>query len=571
MTRRFIANQIPAEPQPNFERKLRQAFAAQQAGDVDKAERLYAAVLRLRPNEFNALHMLGLLNYQRGRFPEALRLIAAALRTDGSSVDAWSNLGLVFHAQGEHAKALTCYDQALAIKPDHADVLNNRGNALHRLGQHDAALDSFAKALATRPDYVIAHHNRGTTLLDRGRVADALASFDAVLALAPNHAETLCHRGNAFVKLNRVEEAVESYTSALRFAPDDPTMLHNHAHALRLLGRPREALLSAEKALRIKPDYAAARFEQSLALLTLGDLRGGFAAYEARWDTEEFLPQLRNLTAPAWFGQDDLTGKTILLHAEQGFGDTLQFARYVPLLAQRGAKIILEVQPELKSLLSRIEGASLVIARGEAPPPFDLHCPLMSVAHALRTELGTIPANVPYLLASAADVARWRDLLPPGEPRVGLAWSGRPTHKHDRTRSIALAGLAPLLAATHVAFVSLQPDVREEDEATLAAHPRLHDIGRNFKSFADTAAVISLLDLVICVDTATAHLAGALGKPVWILVPVGPDFRWLLDREDSPWYPTARLFRQQRFGDWTGAVDRLRNELDRALPHSTRA
>ncbi|HEX3503014.1 MAG TPA: tetratricopeptide repeat protein [Xanthobacteraceae bacterium] len=572
MTSRAAVASNSASLHTSLARKLQDALAAQNAGQIDKAARLYTEVLRKRPNEFDALHLLGLIEYRRGHLPQARKLITAALRSHANSADAWSNLGLVCHAQGDHAQALSSFDRALAIKSDHAEILNNRGTTLNCLGRHDAALESFARALALRPDYLFARFNHGSTLIELGRFAQAFASFEAALALAPNHPDTLCHRGNSLMKLNRAEEALASYARALSLAPDHPTILHNQALALRHLGRPRDALVSAEKSLRAKPGHAPARFEQALALLALGDLPRGFAAYESRWDVAEFAPQRRNFREPLWLGEEAVAGKTMLLHAEQGFGDTLQFVRYVPLLAQRGAKIILEVQPQLKALLSHISGASLVLARGETLPPFDRHCPLMSLPLAFRTDRDTIPANVPYIATDPVRVAHWAARLShsTGKPKIGLVWAGE-ARKHnpdanaiDARRSMTLAHFAPLRELTGVQFVSLQKGA----PATQALHPpdglSLLDPTSELVGFEDTAGLIATLDLVISVDTAVAHLAGALGKPVWILSRFDGCWRWLDGREDSPWYPTAHLFHQKAPGGWGEVVGRVLGQLSGA-------
>jgi tetratricopeptide (TPR) repeat protein len=569
MNGRSSPHQFLPQSETNHVRLLRKAFAAHQARELSKAERLYTAVLRQRPNEFDALHMLGLLHYQRGRFPEALRFIGAALKSNGSSADAWSNLGLVFHAQGQHDKALTSYDQALAIRPDHADVLNNRGNTLRDLGQHGAALDCFVKALAIRPQYIAAFYNCGTTLMELGRFEEALATFDAGLSHVPNHPDTLCHRGNALMRLNRLEAAMASYAAAVKFAPNDPLILHNHALALRHCGRPREALASAERSLAIKPDYAPARFEQSMALLALGDLPRGFAAYEARWATAEFAPQRRDFTAPLWRGAENLAGKTLLLHAEQGFGDTLHFVRYAPLLAQQGATIVLEVQPQLKALLSPIDGVSMVLARGEALPPFDLHCPLLSLPLACGTRLDTIPRNVPYLAADPEKTAFWGIRLAAyaDKKKIGLVWAGE-ARKYDANaaaidarRSVSLAHFAPLADIGNVQFFSLQKGTPATQVQDPPPGLPLVDWTSALVDFGDTAALIANLDLVISVDTAVAHLAGALGTPVWILSRFDACWRWLDRREDSPWYPSARLFHQKGPGAWDDVIVRLRAAL----------
>jgi Glycosyltransferase family 9 (heptosyltransferase) len=298
--------------------------------------------------------------------------------------------------------------------------------------------------------------------------------------------------------------------------------------------------------------------------LTLGDFRTGWRAYESRWQGRNLSPQRRDFTAPLWLGEGALKGKTILLHAEQGFGDTLQFVRYAPAVAASGAKVILEVQRELVRLLSGLEGVEAVIGRGETLPPFDLHCPLLSLPLACRTELQTIPGPVPYLEPAADDVRQWRELLPQGRPRIGVVWSGDPSHDNDVNRSIPLKMLAPLFDRPDVDFVSLQHKVRDEDQAALRDHENLSSCGRGFRDFADTAAVMANLDAVISIDSAVAHLAGAMGKPLLLLLPLGADFRWLRERTDSPWYPTARLFRQPQFGDWSSVIESVTQEL-RAL------
>jgi Glycosyltransferase family 9 (heptosyltransferase) len=297
--------------------------------------------------------------------------------------------------------------------------------------------------------------------------------------------------------------------------------------------------------------------------LGLGDFDTGWKAYEWRWRTGAFAGQRRQLQAPLWHGDTPVSGKTILLHAEQGLGDTIQFIRYVPLLAGRGAKVVCEVQPQLLPLLAQLQNAQdvTIIAKGEPLPAFDLHCPLLSLPLAFGTQPETIPAAVPYLAAPEQRLAEWRDRLPPGGPRAGFVWSGQPSHKNDANRSIPLARLAALFDDPRLRCFSLQSGLRDADSEALRGLPNLVHLGGEFRDFADTAAVIALLDVVVSVDTAVAHLAGAMGKPVVILVPHAADFRWLRGRDDSPWYPTAKLFRQPAFGDWDSVIVRLRDEL----------
>src|ERR1700719_5296096 len=508
---------------------LRRASRAHEDGEFDKAERLYTAVLHLQPDHFDALHGLGLINYRRGRLDAALALIQAALKADLGRADGFASLGLVFHALKQFGRALKCYDEGLGIAPDDIELLNRRGVAL----------------------------------LELSRPHEALENFERVLAADPDHLDALGNRGNALIKLNCPTEALLSYDQALTIAPDNAQLLTNRAAALRRLDRPHEAVTSARRALVSRPDFAQAKFVEGVARLTLGDF-SGWRGYEARWGVGFLAAHRRSFAAPLWLGESSLDGKTILLHAEQGFGDTLQFVRYAPLLAARGANVVLEVQPELARLLAPLPGLAAVIARGQPLPRFDCHCPLLSLPLAFGTELATIPAKIPYIAPADQDVALWRERLPHRRPLIGLVWSGERSHDNDRNRSLCLETLLPLFKTSDVTFVSLQHEVRDEDICLLQEQSAIVHVGGRFRDFADTAAVISLLDAVISADTAVAHLAGALGKPLLLLLPFGADFRWLRERDDTPWYPTARLFRQPAFGDWASAIDVLRHELARA-------
>jgi hypothetical protein len=508
-------------------RSLRRADRARLAGELDKAERHYRDVLKADPGHFDALHGLGLVNYRRGRLDAALALIQDALRNDLSRADGFSSLGLVFHALGQFTRAVTSCNEGLALAPDDVELLNRRGVAWLELGRPAAALTDFERALA----------------------------HDACCV------DALGNRGNALLKLNRPADALASYNRALELSPSNVQLLTNRAVALRRLDRPQEALMSAQAALRRRPDFAQARFVESVARLTLGDYAAGWRGYEARWQVGWLASQRRKFDAPLWLGRDDLSGRTILVHAEQGMGDTIQFARYVPLLAARGAKVVLEVQAPLLRLMARLPGAAAVVARQTPLPGYDCHCPLLSLPLAFATELTNVPAATPYLSAAPAAIEEWRRRLPRGRPLVGVVWSGERSHDNDANRSMRFETLAPLFDLKDPIFVSLQHEVRDEDRAALAARPEVDAIGQQFSDFADTAAAVAALDAVIAVDTAVAHVVGALGKPLLLLLPFAADFRWLRERTDSPWYPTARLFRQPRFGDWDGAIADLRGVL----------
>ena len=545
----------------NLAQSIAQALGLHQQGRLDEAEKIYARVLKAQRDNFDALHLLGVLNQQRGKTGEAYRLLTAALKLQPRSPDALSNLALVLHALKRSDEALAHIDKALALAPYHGDALNNRGNVLLDLKRPRDAIVAFDAVLARQPRHVQARVNRGNALVELGQNEQALADYDAALSLAPGHPLALYNRGNALRALGREPEAIADYDRALAATPNHVNAWLNRGLALAAHNRHQDALASYDKALAFAPGHADAHFNAALSLLTIGDYRRGFAEYEWRWKRTGMSASKR-FRQPLWLCEFPLANKTILLHAEQGLGDTVQFARYAPLLARAGAKVVLEVQPELKELLAGLEGVASIVALGEALPAFDMHCPLASLPLACKTEVSGIPADIPYLRASEQRMAQWRprlEALP--SPRIALAWSGRSTHANDRNRSLTLAQLEPLLAAPGVSFVSVQRELREFDAELLSKMPNITQLGLELATFADTAAVLALCDLVICVDTSVAHVAGALGRKTLVLLPFQPDWRWMLDRERSPWYPAVKLFRQPKPGDWHSVINRLRAEL----------
>lgn len=504
----------------------------------------------------------GLAHHRAGRLAEAERHYRKALQADPDQPDALHLLGLIAHQSGKNELAAQLIARALEIKPANPEALVNLGNAQQALERRDEALASYDGALALRPDYAMAWSNRATVLQALKRYDEALASYDKALAIKPGYAEALRNRGVALHELRRYDEALASYDEALASKPDYVEALSNRGLTLQALKRHDEALASYGKALAIDPMLAEAHANEGLLRLLLGDFEQGWKQYQWRWKGAFFSSaSSRSFPQPLWLGKQDIKGKTLLVHAEQGLGDTLQLARYAPVLAERGATVVLEVPPALEALLANSFPACRVLGEGAPLPDFDLHCPFLSLPLAFDTRLDSIPAQVPYLAPPAAAIGKWRDRLGPGgAPKIGIVWSGRSSHANDANRSIALSSLVPL-RGSGARLVSLQNEVRAGDASVLAANPEILHFGAELEDFSDTAALVSLLDLVVSVDTSVAHLAGALGKPVWILLPFAPDWRWLLDRDDSPWYPTARLFRQPRIGDWDSVIDRVAREL----------
>jgi Flp pilus assembly protein TadD len=462
---------------------------------------------------------------------------------------------VALHQQGDLAGAEARYRQLLAIQPGHPDALHHLGLIAYATGHLAEAAGHIEESLGRKPANAAAHANLGLVRHDQGDYAGALAACDAALRLQRHYPEAHYNRGNALRELGRLEDAVAAYERALRLRPDFIGPLVNRARTLRDLGRLDAALAGNARALAVAPELPQAHLNQAMLHLLRGDFARGLPEFEWRWRDPQLAAARREFAVPQWRGDEDVAGKTLLIHAEQGLGDTLQFVRYAPLVAGRGARVVLEVQPSLRALVASVPGGVQVLARGEALPPIDLHCPLLSLPLAFGTRLDTIPAATPYLCADPARIQAWQQRLgPPAGVRIGLVWSGNPDHNNDRNRSLPLAMLQPLFAAGRE-FISLQRDIRPADLALLrdAALPVRH-LGDELADFMDTAALASCVDLVIAVDTAGAHLAAAIGRPLWVLLPCIPDWRWLLGRDDSPWYPTARLFRQTRPGDWDSVI-----------------
>ncbi|HXD52673.1 MAG TPA: tetratricopeptide repeat protein [Burkholderiales bacterium] len=546
----------------NIAQTLQEALSLHQQGRLRDAEKLYARALKAAPNNFDALHLLGLIKAQSGQMGEAHRLMAAALKINPNAPDALVNFANVLHALKRDGEALTYLDKALALRPGDQEALLYRGNALNALDRPEDAIACYDAVLARNPAHGDALLNRGTARARLGRHADALTDFDAVLTRIPHHVEALYNRGTALLELERPDAALAAFDAAVAAAPKHTGAWTNRGRALQALNRHADAVASFEKAIAVDKNFADAHSNMALSLLTLGQLSRGFAEYEWRWKRTGMSDARRNYRGRPWLGEFPIGQRTILLAAEQGLGDSIQFVRHAPLLARSGAKVVLEVQPELKALLAGVDGVALCHARGETLPAYDVYCPLGSLPLAFKTEPATIPADIPYLRADETHVAKWRPTIEalPGK-RVALAWAGHAKHPNDRNRSIALAQLEPLLALDGISFVSVQRDLRGDDEVILARHKSVTHIGDKLDDMADTAAVLALADLTIAVDTSVIHLAGAMGREAWVMLPFSPDWRWTLTGDHSPWYPRMRLFRQAKPGDWSGVIASLRDAL----------
>lgn len=500
------------------------------------------------------------LALQAGRVDEALALLAStgldlmtaldqAFAQVPPDADVLYNAGIGLYQLERVQDALACFDRALAYAPDHLPALANRGTALNRLDRYAEALAAFDKALDLAPGHPVLLDGKGDALVGLKRMADAREAFGALAAAAPDRADAWAKLGGAEADQGAPEDALAAFDRALALDAARADAAYGRANVLRDLGRFDEALKAYDQAIALG-DRVDAPINKALLLMLLGDYEHGLPLYETRWRS----PQ-SGITAPLdpalWGGRAKLAGKRILLIAEQGYGDTLQMLRYVPVLAEAGARVWVKVPGPLADI-ARTAGVAEVLSPGQAPPKADIACPMMSLPLLLGRRFDD-PGPSAYLQASFEATRAWKRRLGDRERRrIGLAWSGSARHVNDRNRSLPLAALQPLLQAD-ADFVSLQADYRPEDAALLAAG-RVRDVSRDLKDFAETAALIAALDLVICVDTAVAHLAGALGKPVWILLPSVPDFRWGPTGSRSPLYPSARLFRQPSAGAWDTVV-----------------
>jgi Flp pilus assembly protein TadD len=578
---------------------LVQALAHFQAGRLADAERFSRAIVQDAPGYAPGWHLLGLVAFRSGQSKIAAGLMRRALALNPRDATVLGNLGLALQSTGELADSAVCLERAIALHAEYAEALTNLGNLRLAQGRPNEAIELHRRALAAKPDYAEAHCNLGIALYalrpsDSGeaeacferalalhpdfaeahnnlglilhhghRTPEALARFRRALALKPGYAEAHNNLGFTLEAEGRLAEAGGAYQRAVQLKPDYAEAQNNLGGWHQLRGECAEAMACFERALALKPHFAIAHYNQALLHLLQGEFETGFREYEWRWG---FLPR-REFSVPLWRGEP-LAGKRILLHAEQGLGDAIQFLRYVPMVGAAGGQVALEVPQPLLRLAQEIPEVSRAIRCGEALPECDWQCPLMSLPLAFGTRLDTIPAQVPYLRIPVAarrkaDRLNWRGTA----PRVGLVWAGSPKHKKDRDRSIPFQLLERLLSLAGVKFFSLQVGAAP---GQAKAHG-ITDLAPHIDDLADTAALLERLDLLISVDTAVAHLAGALGIPAWVLLPFAPDWRWLLERADSPWYPSIRVFRQPRPGDWASVLDEVHQELPGLLARSARS
>jgi tetratricopeptide (TPR) repeat protein len=550
----------------------RKAACLRRKGDIAQALAICDAVLAVHRDFAPVIFEKGVILAESGEPADAIAAFERAFAMRHLADACHYNIGNCLKAMGDLPGALAAYQRAVALRADHPEACNSLGDVLRQLHRPAEALLAFERSILIKSSYIDALINRAETLLELDRAADAFAEYDRLRAAYPDSADLFNSLGNTAHALGRYDEALAWYAKALSIDPKHRHAMSNAGTTLQTTGRFDAALERFAQAVAIKPDFAEAHLNAGRCRLEAGDYAGGWPLYEWRWKTVQGVPGRRSFPQPLWLGDGDVAGKTVLVWAEQGFGDMLQSVRYAPLVAARGARVVLLVPPQLRPLFARIGGVSDVVAYGADLPAFDLHCPMMSLPLACGTTLETVPANMPYLHADSARVAAWRERLSvlPGL-KVGLVWAGSHRYLLDRRRSMTLAQMAPFATVRDVTFVSLQKDEPALQAREPPAGLTLRDWTGELDDFDDTAALITALDLVISVDTAVVHLTAGLGKPVWVLNRYDTDWRWLQGRDDSPWYPSVRLFRQVQPGDWGCVVERVRAELEHARDDRTRA
>jgi tetratricopeptide (TPR) repeat protein len=549
---------------------LETALRLHQAGNLAQAGRIYSDILRNDPRHFEALYRLALVHFQSGRFPDAERLFAVAIRHYPDIPDLSYGHGCALQQMNRYEEALASFARALALRPDFIEARNNRGVTLLKMKRYREALSAF-ETLKAKDDQgrALILNNRAAALLGLKRHEEALPFIENSLALIPDRPDSLNTHAAILMALGRYAEALAAYDRAVQLQPDFAEALNHRGSALRELKRLDEALVSYDRALQVEPNYADAHNHRGLLRLLLGRFPDGWIDHEWRWSTDSVQTKRPPINAKAWQGED-LKGRKIAVYSEQGLGDTIHFARYLPLLAKRGAKVTFSAPENLTRLLKSLRSGIAIVDSIDRREWFDFQCALMSLPLFFGTELKSIPNDVPYLAPEQDLVSHWKKTIGENGFKIGIAWQGAPGVAIDQGRSIPLSAFVPLERLKGVRLISLQKTHGLEQLDNLPDDVVIETLGDEFDdgadAFIDTAAVMNHLDLIVTSDTSIAHLAGALARPTWVALKYVPDWRWLLDRDDSPWYPTMRLFRQQAAGDWPSVFATIEQELRSRLP-----
>ncbi len=535
----------------------------------DLAIKRYEQALAINPDYFDVLNNLGLLLHGMGQLKEATRRYEQALAVNPNFAEAYNNLGNIIQEMNRPDEAIRRYEQALAIDPDYAEAHNNLGLSLLKSDSHAEAVSHFKRALILNPDYAEAHNNLANSFQESKLFEKAIYHYEQAINIKPDYAEAHNNLGLVLQKKELRDDAINYYKKAINIKPDYAEAHYNLGNILQEEVELKEAVYHYEQAINIKPDYAEAHYNLGFANLLNGSLEKGWDHYEWRYKTPEHKSITRNFSQPQWDGSS-LNNQTILLHAEQGLGDTIQFIRYLPMIAEAGGKIIVECDPGLIHLFTDYAKIATFIGKGEPIPDFDVHSSLMSLPKIFGTSYESIPSDTNYINSNSRLVSSWKERLSGTNTfNVGIFWQGNKNYNRDKSRSIPLKQFEAILTVEKTEFVSLQKGDGQEQISENGFSHLISDYTSemdNEEKFADTVAIINSLDLIIGTDTSIIHLAGAMGKPTWILLAYHPDWRWMLNIESSPWYPTMKLFRQQKKDDWESVINRVKLELEKIIP-----
>lgn len=574
--------------------QIDKALKLHQEGNFPLAEEIYQSILESNPDNAFVLSLIGTTLIQKNKPKEAIHYFTKSLSLDSNQPLAFGNLAVAEYQLKRYESSLNHFNAAIQLQPNYAEAFNNRGKTLLKLGKNELAIESYNQAIKINPTLLDAYINRGDLYRDQDKMQEAINEYEKILKINPNYADALTKAGELFLEYSIFDKAISNFEKLLALNPKNKSALfccaishqknnhlekakqlydqlinedsenldalNNRAFILQSTGNYNEALNEYKKILQRNKYHAFALLNIGIIKLTLGNLEEGWKLYEFRWVSELSKLQ-KKLNKPLWLGNESLRGKTILIHLEQGFGDAIQFCRYFKMLEALEVKIIVELPLLLIPLISFMQCNLQIIEKGKKLPSFDYHCPIMSLPLAFKTTLESIPALTPYLYVNKEKRIDWKHKLKTFKrKKIGLAFSGSATHNNDVNRSIPLYQFKSILDLPFDFFV-LQKDIREEDKKTLALFPNLYHYRKELEDFSDTAALIEAMDLVISVDTSAAHLAGALRKEIWVLIPQNPDFRWMLDRTDSPWYPEMKLFRQKKTGEWHFVIESIIKSL----------
>jgi tetratricopeptide (TPR) repeat protein len=534
--------------------------AKKDLGLLEEAIEDYSKAIALKANFAMAYCHRANCNFESKNFQDAALDFEAAINIDPLNADAYLGCGNVAMKLKNYDIAIDYYQRSLKLKPDQPESHLSIGLCFYEQKNYERAINFYQSAIRVQPTFALSYFNLGNVFADIDRHSEAIIEYKKVVKLDQDFKDVYLNMGNSYVALHDYENAIVAYLKSVEMENEKKKPLINLGNAFGNIRQFDKAEAAYDQAIALDPDFADAYFSKSFLYLLNKKYIEGFQLYEWRWKIEKPTSTIRDFNKPLWLGQDDIQGRSILLHAEQGLGDTIHFCRYIKAVKTLGFKTICEVQPPLYDLMRDLEGVDEVVCAGSQLPDFDYHCPLGSLPLAFKTDLNSIPADTPYLHVDEEKRTKWKNILGPKvKLRIGLVWSGNKVHINDRNRSIPLQTLVSQLP-DGIDYISLQKEIRESDRSALEAS-RIRFLGDQIEDFSDTAALCDLVDLVISVDTSVAHLSGALGKATWIFLPFAPDWRWLLDHDDSPWYPTVRLYRQDQARDWSVVLNRAAEDI----------